>query len=73
MTPTESSSPGRGQDASRACAMCSACPVRQQCLEHALEVDAEFGVWGGLSRAERLKLERGQRRRRPADEARSIA
>lgn len=28
---------------------CQACPVRTQCLAHALAHREEFGVWGGLT------------------------
>ena len=38
---------------------CYRCPVRVECLEHALEHD-EIGVWGGMTTTER----RRERRRR---------
>ena len=38
--------------------ICATCPVRQICLEHALETDEPWGVWGGLSVHERRKLKR---------------
>lgn len=34
-------------------ALCHACPVTAQCLEHALTYPEPFGVWGGLSERER--------------------
>lgn len=43
-------------------AVCAVCPVVDQCLEYALEMErnteviARAGVWGGLSVAERSKL-----------------
>ena len=37
--------------------VCEGCPVKQACLDYALEVDAS-GVWGGTTRAQR----RGMRR-----------
>jgi WhiB family redox-sensing transcriptional regulator len=37
----------------RAKAVCAACPVRNNCLEHALAVEERYGVWGGLSTDER--------------------
>lgn len=38
--------------------VCAQCPVRQQCLNWALETDQEFGVWGGTSAAERRSIKR---------------
>jgi WhiB family transcriptional regulator, redox-sensing transcriptional regulator len=34
-------------------ALCATCPVLVQCREHALRVREPFGVWGGLTEAER--------------------
>ncbi|MGW1769015.1 WhiB family transcriptional regulator [Streptomyces sp. NPDC002073] len=39
--------------------LCAACPGRLACLEYALTHDERFGVWGGLSEQERLRLRRG--------------
>ncbi len=39
-------------------AICSGCPVRAECLEHAL-FHNEHGYWAGTSRADRRKLARG--------------
>ena len=33
--------------------VCHACPVRSNCLEWANRIDADFGVWGGLSENDR--------------------
>jgi WhiB family redox-sensing transcriptional regulator len=35
-------------------AVCAQCPVRQECLEYAVRNNELFGVWGGLTAAERL-------------------
>lgn len=40
--------------------ICQRCPVRQECLEYALEHDERWGVWGGLSERERRKMKRGE-------------
>jgi WhiB family redox-sensing transcriptional regulator len=45
--------------------VCLACDVRAQCLEWALEMDDDFGVWGGLSRDERWALRRERRSASP--------
>lgn len=33
--------------------ICKPCPVKNDCLEHALAVPENYGVWGGLSEEER--------------------
>ena len=33
--------------------ICGTCPVAEQCREHALDTGPEFGIWGGLTPAER--------------------
>jgi len=53
----------RAQREMRAKEMCRACPVMAQCRSHALAVGEPYGIWGGLSEAEReLLLKRGIRR-----------
>lgn len=37
--------------------ICAWCPIRVECLRHAMEND-ELGVWGGTSEAERRSLKR---------------
>jgi WhiB family redox-sensing transcriptional regulator len=44
--------------------ICAVCPVREPCLQWALEVGADHGVWGGLSEAERKSWRRRQARTR---------
>ena len=41
--------------------VCRACPVRTECLAHALDNRVGFGVWGGMTERERRAL----LRRRP--------
>jgi len=36
--------------------VCHACPVRAQCAAHALSVREPYGVWGGFTESERLRL-----------------
>jgi WhiB family redox-sensing transcriptional regulator len=44
--------PGQTQ-AKKAKAVCAECPVRQECLDEAIEFHAEWGIWGGLAPRER--------------------
>ncbi len=48
--------------------ICGRCPVRQECLQWALDTDQNAGVWGGLSESERFALKRrlGRRASSPA-------
>lgn len=50
-----------GAAQNRAKAVCAGCPVRTECLAHALDHRIEYGVWGGLTERERRSL----LRRRP--------
>ena len=43
--------------------MCQTCPVVEQCRRHALAVHEPYGVWGGLSEAERDEIIRSGERR----------
>jgi WhiB family redox-sensing transcriptional regulator len=43
-------------------AICLTCPVREPCLEHAIEAREKLGVWGGLTARERRRLIRRRRR-----------
>ncbi len=42
--------------------VCGGCPVRQECLDWALETRQDSGVWGGLSENERRSMHRRVRR-----------
>ncbi len=50
--------PSRAGREARAKRVCEECPVRRRCLDHALVVQEPYGVWGGLSAAERDALTR---------------
>ncbi len=39
--------------AKMAVAVCWSCPVRQVCLDHAIAAGERYGIWGGLTPAER--------------------
>ena len=48
--------PEKGGSTRAAKRVCTGCPVRAQCLEHALAHDERYGVWGGTSERERRRL-----------------
>lgn len=43
-------------------ALCAKCPVRRECLELAGKNKEKYGVWGGLTRNERLAIARREAR-----------
>jgi WhiB family transcriptional regulator, redox-sensing transcriptional regulator len=47
----------RGQ-VERALAICSICPVIDDCLAFAIETNQNDGIWGGLTAKERLRIRR---------------
>ena len=46
----------RGSRQREARGFCRTCPVRTECLAHALDERIEFGVWGGMTERERRAL-----------------
>lgn len=56
--------PDSDRQARAAKAWCAACPVRPDCLEHALSVGERWGVWGGATEDERRALRRARRETR---------
>lgn len=56
----------REKQEAQAKAVCNTCPVRDQCLEHALKDAEPHGIWGGLTVRERKQVAReranGERR-----------
>jgi WhiB family redox-sensing transcriptional regulator len=53
--------PPKGYSDKEAKAICAECEIRERCLAYAIEADEEHGVWGGLNRAERIRLRRMRR------------
>lgn len=49
-----------GRVAPEAKRICASCPVREQCLEYALEMGDDYGVYAGTSAGERRKLRRAR-------------
>jgi WhiB family redox-sensing transcriptional regulator len=54
--------PAADDDAGQAKAICAGCPVRVQCLEHALTNREHDGIWGGATERERRRLLRQRRK-----------
>ncbi len=48
--------PEQGKSAKPAKAICETCPVRDECLDHAIFHRQKDGVWGGLNERERRPL-----------------
>lgn len=38
--------------------ICAGCPMRERCLEHALAVNEQYGIWGGHTEKERKAMRR---------------
>jgi len=38
--------------------LCASCPVREECLEAALNHQEKYGIWGGYNEVERRALRR---------------
>lgn len=53
--------PTRGQATVLAKAICRGCPVRVECLDHALANGEKWGIWGGTSERERRKIKRDRK------------
>jgi WhiB family redox-sensing transcriptional regulator len=51
---------GTGVEAARQ--VCSTCPVRQACLDYAIDHRIEHGVWGGTSERARRRILRARQR-----------
>lgn len=50
--------PEKGGSTREAKRICAACPVREDCLDHALLQEERFGIWGGYSERERRRMRR---------------
>lgn len=64
--PIETFFPGHGRRTTEAKQICARCPLRDRCREWALSRSTNelYGIWGGLSRDDRIAI-RARRRSRP--------
>lgn len=53
--------PSDGTGVEAAQHVCASCPVRVDCLEYALTMRLDHGVWGGTSERERQRILRERR------------
>jgi WhiB family redox-sensing transcriptional regulator len=53
--------PVDGAGVDRARAICTSCPVVNDCLEYALSEHIDHGVWGGCSERERRRIAKRRR------------
>ncbi|MCA9308742.1 WhiB family transcriptional regulator [Candidatus Saccharibacteria bacterium] len=59
--------PEDGVGVSAASEVCKQCPVREDCLDYAIALHIDHGVWGGTSERERRRI--AKRRRQEARRA----
>lgn len=52
--------PEKGESPLNAIAVCARCPVREECLAHALKTGEQYGIWGGLTERQRHLAARGR-------------
>lgn len=57
--------PESGDAYGHAIRTCHTCPVRDLCLQAALDNNEQHGIWGGLTPNERRELKRGNPPRKP--------
>jgi WhiB family redox-sensing transcriptional regulator len=50
--------PPRGAASTKAKQICNSCPVKTECLTHAMQHGERFGIWGGTTEEERKRLRR---------------
>jgi WhiB family transcriptional regulator, redox-sensing transcriptional regulator len=57
--------PKKGEDSNHGKAVkrvfCQRCPVKSECLEHALDDPGLSGIWGGMTENERRRMRRMRR------------
>ena len=72
-TPVMFAHPSNTADLEYAKSLCDICPVRAECLKHALDAGESWGVWGGTTAEERKQLKRRESRARSNEKRRAGA
>lgn len=57
------------QQVTVALSVCAGCPVREQCLDFAMQTAEVNGIWGGTTPEERIRARRKATRRRKEAQA----
>lgn len=57
-TDPEAFFPEKGGSTAEAKRVCMGCPVRDTCLQYALQHGERFGIWGGKSERDRRKIQK---------------
>lgn len=52
--------PERGASTRKAKTICTACEVKDDCLNFAIQNGEKFGIWGGMSERERRRVRRAR-------------
>lgn len=55
--------PSNRRELAKALSFCNKCPVSADCLQYALDNGIEYGVWGGTTESERLRIRQSERLR----------
>ena len=53
--------PSDGVGVEAAKKICASCPVKESCLDHALDMRIDHGVWGGASERQRRRILKSRR------------
>jgi WhiB family transcriptional regulator, redox-sensing transcriptional regulator len=56
---------GASRQIAKAQQICAGCPVKQQCLDFAMQTRESAGIWGGTTPEERIRVLRARHRRGP--------
>lgn len=70
--PENERGPARAARERKAVTICARCPVLARCRQHALSVQEPYGVWGGLTEAQRARLLSRRSLDRPAVAAHAV-
>jgi WhiB family redox-sensing transcriptional regulator len=63
--------PEKGGNVAPPKSICGDCPAQAACLEYALDHDEQFGIWGGKTRMQRVRI--AQERRRETNQRKAAA